>query len=219
MNGAQLIRPMHILVLAKSPVAGRVKTRLCPPFSPAEAAEIAAAALADTLQAADVCAAGRRVLALDGPVGDWLPHGWRVVEQRGDTMGQRLAAAWSDTGGAGLQIGMDTPQVTTALIDAGLAALETADAALGPAHDGGWWALAQRVPDPDAFDEIPMSVPCTGIHQLRRLRQRNARVALLPGLRDVDTVADARAVAAAAPTTHFGRAVARLLSDGSVPTA
>ena len=60
---------VNLLVMAKAPVAGRVKTRLCPPCTPAEAAAIAEAALADTLDAVAACGAGRRIVALDGEPG------------------------------------------------------------------------------------------------------------------------------------------------------
>ena len=72
---------MDLLVLAKEPIPGRVKTRLCPPCTPAEAARLAAACLADTLEAACAAGADRVLVALDGRPGDWLPPGVRVVGQ------------------------------------------------------------------------------------------------------------------------------------------
>ncbi|HEX4865631.1 MAG TPA: DUF2064 domain-containing protein, partial [Acidimicrobiales bacterium] len=115
-------RGCHLLVMAKAPVPGKVKTRLCPPLTPSEAAEVAAAALADTLEAVAGCRADRKILALDGSPGDWIPAGFEVVPQRGDTFNDRLAAAWKHANGPGLQIGMDTPQVTSELLDSCLAA-------------------------------------------------------------------------------------------------
>ena len=82
----------ELLVIAKEPVAGRVKTRLCPPFSPAEAAELAAASLADTLETLLALPARRRVLVLDGRPGDWVPPGFEVVPQSGGGLDERLAA-------------------------------------------------------------------------------------------------------------------------------
>ena len=82
---------LHLLVLAKSPEPGRVKTRLCPPLSPAEAAAVAAAALADTLEAVHGCGADRKILALDGRPGPWLPPGFEVIEQRGTGLAERTA--------------------------------------------------------------------------------------------------------------------------------
>ena len=103
--------------MAKEPRPGRVKTRLCPPCSPDEAAAVAEAALADTLAAVAACGAARKILALDGEPGPWLPPGFEVVRQRGADFNQRLAAAWSDAGGPGLQLGMDTPQVGAPELD------------------------------------------------------------------------------------------------------
>ncbi len=86
--------PTEVLVIAKEPVAGRVKTRLCPPFTPAEAAELAAAALADTLEAVLALPARRRVLVLDGRPGPWVPPGFDVVPQSAGGLDERLAAAF-----------------------------------------------------------------------------------------------------------------------------
>jgi uncharacterized protein len=86
---------VDLIVLAKEPVPGRVKTRLCPPCSPAEAASLAAAALADTLAAATASGADRVVLALDGRVGPWCPPGVHVVTQGTGGLDRRLATAWS----------------------------------------------------------------------------------------------------------------------------
>jgi rSAM/selenodomain-associated transferase 1 len=185
---------MNVLVMAKSPVAGRVKTRLCPPCTPAEAAAIAEAALADTLDAVAACGAGRRIVALDGAPGPWLPPGFEVIPQVDGAFDHRLAAAWSAAGGAGVQIGMDTPQVTPALLDDALATLDATDAALGFAVDGGWWAIGLRRPDARVFAGIPMSTAQTGSAQRARLRLLGLSVTMLPALVDLDTVADLPAV-------------------------
>jgi hypothetical protein len=198
-----------VLVVAKAPVPGRVKTRLCPPLSSKEAAAVAAAALADTLAAVAACGADRRIVALDGAPDDWLPAGFTVIPQRGTSLTARLAAAWRDAAGPGLQIGMDTPQVTGPLLDVCLATAADArtTAALGLADDGGWWALGLRQGwDADVFAGVPMSTPDTGAAQLRRLWARGHRVAMLPRLRDVDHPADARAVAQEIPESRFAQA-------------
>jgi uncharacterized protein len=198
-----------LLVIAKAPVPGRVKTRLSPPCTPRQAADLAAAALADTLAAAARARrAARRVLVLDGEADGWVPDGFAVVPQRGEGLAARLAAAFEDAGGPAFLVGMDTPQVTPALLDAGLAALERADAAFGAALDGGYWGIGLRRADPDAFRGVPMSEERTGAVQRARLAALNLRTAMLPPLRDVDTIADARAVAAEAPGTRFASALA-----------
>ena len=196
-------------MLAKAPVAGRVKTRLCPPFTPAEAAVLAEAALRDTLDAAAGAGADRLLVALDGHPGDWLPHGAVVVDQGAGTLAQRLARAWSHVRGGALQIGMDTPQVTPALLADGLAALDHpgTDAVLGLAEDGGWWAIGMHRADPAAFAGVPMGRDDTGDRQRKQLHALGHRVTLLPTLLDVDTVADALAVAALVPHTRFAAAV------------
>ncbi|TWH68719.1 hypothetical protein JD77_03717 [Micromonospora olivasterospora] len=148
-----------LLVLAKAPVPGRVKTRLCPPVRPAEAAEVAAAALLDTLDAARAAPDVVPVLALAGRLAGAVRGaelraalaGWRVLPQRGAGLAERLAHAHADAAAAFpgrpvLQIGMDTPQVGPAELAAASARLATVDAVLGPAADGGWWALGLRDP-------------------------------------------------------------------------
>ncbi|MFG3256797.1 DUF2064 domain-containing protein [Streptomyces sp. NPDC048172] len=199
-----------LLVVAKEPVPGRVKTRLTPPFSPGEAARLACAALTDTLAAVAATPADRRVLVLDGAPGAWLPDGLdlEVLPQAAGGLDERLADAFSQVAGPALLIGMDTPQVTPRLLARGLA-LARGGAALGPAADGGFWALGLAAPDPSLVRGVPMSTSGTGDAQLRRLVLAGLVVGELPTLRDVDTAADAFAVAATAPTTHFAHALTR----------
>lgn len=201
---------MRVLVLAKAPVPGRVKTRLQPPLTAVQAADVAAAALHDTLTAVVASGASERVLALDGEPGAWLPPGWRVIDQRGATFPQRLSAAWADGDGPTVQIGMDTPQVTASVLDDAMAGLEEHDCLLGPASDGGWWALGMRAAAPGAFEGVPMSTPTTCARQQQRLRELGLQPALLPTLTDVDTWTDALEVAAEAEDTRFADVVNHL---------
>jgi uncharacterized protein len=202
-----------LLVIAKEPVPGRVKTRLCPPCTYDEAALLAQAALEDTLAACDAAAATRRVLVLDGRPGDWVPAGWDVIPQRGDGLAARLAAAFADAGGPAFLVGMDTPHVRPRLLRDGLAAVEAVDAAFGPADDGGYWAIGLREPDPAVFARVPMSRVYTGAVQRARLAAHGLRTVDLPSLRDVDDIADARAAAAAAPGGRFAAALAAIEPD------
>jgi uncharacterized protein len=199
-----------LIVIAKAPRAGHSKTRLCPPCTPRQAAALARAALADTLQAARATPAARHVLVLEGEPGDWLPPGFEVVPQRGRGLDERLAHAFADVGGPALLVGMDTPQVTPRDLGDGLARLAApgVDAVLGPAPDGGYWAIGLREPDPRAFLGVPMSTAQTCRAQRARLARLGLRVGELPALRDVDLIADARAVAALAPRGRFARALA-----------
>ncbi|MFD7325666.1 DUF2064 domain-containing protein [Streptomyces sp. NPDC059875] len=194
-----------LLVIAKEPVPGRVKTRLTPPFSPAQAARLAEAALADTLATVLATPAERRVLVLAGAPGAWLPAGFEVVPQGSGGLDERLAAAFGHCTGPALLIGMDTPQVTPELLGAGMD-FKDCDASFGPAEDGGFWALGLATPDPALLRGVPMSVPRTGAEQRRRLTGAGLLVRDLPALRDVDTAADARSVAETAPGSRFAGA-------------
>ncbi|MEW2565810.1 DUF2064 domain-containing protein [Streptomyces sp. NPDC047070] len=196
-----------LLVIAKEPRPGRVKTRLTPPFTPAEAAALAEASLADTLCAVAATPATRRVLVLEGAPGPWLPPGFDVVPQCEGGLDERLAAAFAGCDGPTLLIGMDTPQVTPALLSVDLT---RCDAVFGPAEDGGFWALGLAEPDPWLLRGVPMSTPGTGAVQRGRLVAAGLRVRDLPPLRDVDTAADAEAVAALAPRGRFAVRLAGL---------
>ena len=209
--------PRTVVVLAKSPVPGRVKTRLTSLLSPEAAADVATAALADTLDAVAGLAADH-VLALDGPAGPWVPPGFDVIRQGPGGLDRRLAAAfddvWARHPGPVLLVGMDTPQLAPQLSAVDLAGH---DAVLGLAQDGGFWAVGLRAPDPALFLGVPMSEPTTGAEQLERLRAHGLRVALLPTLRDVDDPDDADAVARAVPGSRFARRwhAARRAAEGS----
>ncbi len=200
-----------LAVIAKAPAPGRSKTRLCPPCTPDEAAVLAEAALCDTLAAMLAApTAARRVLVLDGSPGSWLPPGIDVVAQRGSGLGERLAAAFEDLGGPAFLVGMDSPQVTPRLLACGLRAVERHGAALGMARDGGYWGIGLRTSQPAAFAGVPMSVARTGAAQLERLRTLGLAPARLAVLRDVDAIADARAVARQAPDGRFAAALAAI---------
>ena len=212
----------RLVVLAKEPRPGRVKTRLCPPFSPHQAAALAAAALADTFSAVRgaVAEAARHdivvqpVLVLDGSRGEWLDEAWgsdaapAVLPQREGGLDERIAGAFDDASVSGqptMLIGMDTPQVGAERLLRAMQELlrPGCDAVFGRAFDGGWWCLGMAEADPDLVRGIPTSTSLTGRRQLNRLMRAGLRVSLLDSLRDVDTVADADAAAALVPDGRF----------------
>lgn len=207
----------RVLVVAKAPVPGQVKTRLGAEVGMDLAAELAAAALLDTLTACRAAVgAGHCLLALSGDLADAVRaeeiatalKGWRTYPQRGDDLGQRLANAHADmpAGAPVLQIGMDTPQVDPGSLHAAAAALQDADAVLGPAVDGGWWLLGLREPAAgEALRDVPMSTPATYDLTRGALEDRGLRVVTTSTMRDVDTTADADAVAAGHRETEFAR--------------
>lgn len=207
--------PAHVLVVAKAPVAGQAKTRLGAEVGMAAAAELAAAALLDTLAAAAAYAGpGRCHVALagdlaDGAAADELRRaldGWVVRPQIGGGFDERLAHAHADVPGPVVQVGMDTPQLTPALLAEVVAGLASHDAVLAPAEDGGWWALALRDPGAaGALRGVPMSTPETYVATRAALEDAGLSVGTASTLVDVDEVDDAHRVAAAAPSTRFAR--------------
>jgi rSAM/selenodomain-associated transferase 1 len=198
-------------VIAKQPVPGRVKTRLTPPCSPVQAAELAAASLRDTLAAVAGTPAARRVLVFEGDPTDWCPPGFDTIAQRGDGLGERLQAAFDEVPGPALLVGMDTPQLTSGHLSAALEQLNRpgVDTVIAPTDDGGYWCVGFSHPVPDAFVGVPMSSEQTYAHQLARFDELGLSVALAPRLRDVDTIADARIVAEETPDSHFAVALAQ----------
>ncbi len=207
----------QVLVLAKAPRAGQVKTRLCPPYSPEQAAQLAAAALADTLGVVASAPAARHLLVLEGDAGEGVvPPPFGVIGQRGEGLDERLAAAFDDgyrhAALPQLLLGMDTPQVSRPLLIEALATLTEprCDAVIGPTMDGGYWCLGLARPDSRALLGVPMSTTHTYDAQCERLARRGLRTRVLPLLRDVDTAPDAWAVAREVPHTTFAQVLRSL---------
>lgn len=210
-----------VLVMAKAPVPGQAKTRLGAQVGHRVAADLAAAALLDTL---DVCETvfpepNRRHVALTGDLGT-AAHGdrlaarlarWTVHPQRGETFARRLAHAHRDvavaTGRPVVQIGTDTPHLAAAdLAHVAARVGDGNDAVLGPAEDGGWWVLAvSRHGLARCLREVQMSTGRTYLDTLNALQGCGARVARAVTLLDVDTAEDAARAAQAAPGTRFAR--------------
>jgi glycosyltransferase A (GT-A) superfamily protein (DUF2064 family)/SAM-dependent methyltransferase len=200
-----------VVILAKEPKPGRVKTRLQSRFTAHEAAQLAAAALRDTQRAVRASRIHRRILCWDGDPSDFA-DGFDVVPQRTGTLNDRLAGAFDDLGQFGpvrvLLIGMDTPQISGALLDADW---EDCDAVIGLSEDGGFWAIGLRTTDAArVFAGIEMSTPRTGSAQLARLLNLGRSVKLLPPLRDIDEPSDAAYVADRYPGLEFSRRYAAL---------
>ena len=191
---------MHVTIIAKAPVAGLVKTRLCPPCSGEQAARVAVAALADTFGAvASVAAAtgARMVLLIDGAPQTWMPTEFEIVHQRGDGLGARLCNGFADLG-PGVIIGMETPAVAGALVR-GIDAVRRGRDVIGLATDGGYWMIGLSPASVRlggaVFDGVPMSCSNTGLSQLRRLHALGRDVHMLPIARDLDTFDDLLAIA------------------------
>lgn len=194
-----------LIVIAKEPIPGRVKTRLHPPYTLAQAAEIAVASLDDTLETLARIPATRRVLCFDGATAPAAAADFEVVPQVEGGLDERLAAIFDAVDEDAVLVGMDTPQLDAEV----LAPIfepwpEGVDAWFGPATDGGFWllALAARPGRGDLIRGVPMSRDDTGALQRARLVDAGLGVRDVPALRDVD---DAHALAAVAQAIPHSR--------------
>lgn len=205
-----------VLVVAKAPIPGMAKTRIAASVGQEAAADLAAAALLDTLDVATGCG-GSVVVALTGDLaasarsvelGSAL-DGVAVIPQRGSGFAVRLANAHADAAGHDpvVQIGMDTPQISVDDLLAADAFVDAAGAAIGLAEDGGWWLLgladASRAA---ALVDVPMSVPETAARTLEAIGGDPPHLRVL---RDMDTWDDAVAIAGEIPSSRVAEAVKR----------
>ncbi len=203
---------MQLVVLANEPRAELMDGRLSPPWTLGQAAKVREAALADTLATVAATPASRRVLALDGEPGPWLPDEFDVVAQRGGTLGNLLFGAFEDCFHVAdepvVLIGMDTPQVTDEqLLTVRMLLDTTADAVMGLTPTGGSWLIGLRHLHPDAFSGVPASDDDTGHAQLERLRACDYRVTLTDELRDLVDARDAVEIAGQMPGSRLAAAV------------
>lgn len=199
-----------VLVVAKAPVPGLAKTRLAATVGERVAADIAAAALLDTLDAVSQTPVTHRVVAMTGDLEQSCRAteirerlaAFTVIDQRGDGFADRLANAHADAAAATaqpvLQIGMDTPQVRPELLADCARQLRRVPALLGMACDGGWWVLGVAdAATAECVRDVPMSQPDTGVLTLGALKRSGISVHLVDELHDVDTVDDIPSVRAA----------------------
>ncbi|MBT2555920.1 DUF2064 domain-containing protein [Arthrobacter sp. ISL-5] len=213
---------LTVAVIAKECLPGRVKTRLVPPLTPAGAAELAQLSLTRTLDTVRRLPARHRLLVMDGTPLTRDATGFTVISQGAGTLDERLADICDGAEGPLLILGMDTPQLSPghlgALFSDWSSEAPVHDAWLGPAEDGGFWAIALLRPLGALIRGVPMSTETTGTRQLARLNRHGLATGLLPVLRDMDVFADAVEIAAALPGTDFASAVsatsARLARSG-----
>jgi rSAM/selenodomain-associated transferase 1 len=193
--------PAHdtLIVFARHPVAGRVKTRLSPALPPALAASLYNALLADTLAAVAGCGGARRELwwadeASAEALAVAVPAGFAQRQQGAGNLGARLseasAAALAEPNARVAIIGSDAPALTAAHLDAAFAALDAHDVVLGPASDGGYWLIALRRPAPVLFEGLAWSTSAVLRETRARAERAGLSVALLETLSDLDTPAD-----------------------------
>ncbi|MFP8904982.1 TIGR04282 family arsenosugar biosynthesis glycosyltransferase [Streptomyces atacamensis] len=193
-----------VLVMAKEPRPGTVKTRLHPLLGPARCADLQAELIRHTL--GTVLSQGPRTYLAYAPGGgpaaarDTAPDSVRLITQRGGNLGQRLAAAtgeaFADGAGPLLVIGTDAPTLTGDLLATALTALDGRDVVLGPALDGGYYLIGTHAPHPRLFglDPACWSTDKVLAATLALAADQGLRTELIPPLRDLDTPEDAAAL-------------------------
>lgn len=189
-------------LFAKSPTPGRVKTRLTPPLSEAEAARVARACLEATIETLVPAArTARWTLFLDGPEEPWITalaraNGMRVAPQSGEDLGARLKAAFralrDEGAGRVIALGTDSPTLPPARILEAVSALAASDVVLGPTEDGGYYLVGSRGPGAEEaiFRDIPWSTERVLAMTLARAAESGLSVSLLPAWYDVDDLED-----------------------------
>lgn len=192
-----------VVVMAKRPVEGRVKTRMVPPLTARQACDLHTAMLRCVLARLERFVPGRKVLALDaageergeagitGPVPGVDTSAWKLVGQGEGDLGQRLLHVWQGIGGGEVAFfGIDSPDVPKRVLAGLWAVLQYADAAAGPTHDGGYWTLLARRKAPKLLESIDWGT--TGVYHQSRCAAASAGLTWgeLPRWHDVDDAHD-----------------------------
>jgi uncharacterized protein len=190
-----------LLIFAKQPVPGRVKTRLSPPLLPEEATELYGCMLGDVLATAASLQDVQKYLFYDGGE-EALEYfrarfpGMTCVPQRGKELGERMAEAlrevFSRGNGAAVIIGSDSPDLPRAFIEDAFGRLEQGEkgAVIGPSEDGGYYLIGMATLHRQLFQDIPWSSAHVMDETLKMAGEAGIGVSLLPLWRDVDTAAD-----------------------------
>jgi len=194
------MRPVAVAIMAKAPSAGGVKTRLTPPLTAAQAADLYRCFLLDKIDQVRTLSDVEPVVAYTPAeareVFAALAPGFTLLAQRGDDLGARLDTGLADLlarGHAGaIAIDSDTPTLPTAFLQRGVDLLASAgaDVVVGPCHDGGYYLIGVRTARPELFQNIPWSTPAVLSATLRRARAAGLTAICLPEWFDVDTATD-----------------------------
>jgi len=189
-----------LCVMAKAPEPGKVKTRLCPPLSPDEAAELYRCFLMDRIAQAREVGGVERALAYTPAaavaVFAAMAPGLTLLPQRGGDLTSRLVAVcgqlFRNDYDAVILIDSDSPTLPTEYLDRAVAVMKAADhdVVLGPSDDGGYYLIGMRRPHPELFEDVPWSTPTVLAETEERASALRLTSARLPAWYDVDTAAD-----------------------------
>lgn len=188
-----------LAVMTKAPRAGQVKTRLVPPLTPEQAAQLNICFLHDTAQAiTKACDASARGVGVFTPVGsesayiDVLPENFELLPQRGDRFGERLSFAAADLFQCGFAsvclIDSDSPTVSPEAYAQAVELLSRPKdrVVLGPSDDGGYYLIGIKRPHPELFERIDWSTERVCEQTKHRAHELGLEVNLLPAGYDVD---------------------------------
>ena len=195
-----------LAVMTKAPQAGRVKTRLVPPLTPEQAAELNKCFLRDTAAAISNAAGADTAcgIAVYTPVGaesaytDILPADFSLLPQRGDKFGERLYFAVEDLFKCGFEsvclIDSDSPTVPAENFAEAVELLSTIEdrVVLGPSDDGGYYLVGMKKPHRHLFEKIDWSTERVLNQTVQRAAEIDLEVKLLPTGFDVDDDAGLR---------------------------
>lgn len=205
------MKPVRILIFAKAPVPGKVKTRLIPALGEAGAARLALRMFELALEQAQAAAIGPIELCMSPAPGapDWadikIPADIETSDQGEGDLGERMARAARrciEHGDAVLLTGTDCPDLTAARLREAAARLADHDAVLYPAADGGYPLLGLHTFDASLFSEIPWSTEVVARLTLERMLELHWRVWVGDTLRDIDEPADLAHLPWAEPLTR-----------------
>ena len=202
-------QPAALAIFAKAPVPGQVKTRLCPPLTPDEAATLHGSFVIDILERTKAAVAKLK-LPLDrylacAPASTLVffqimeeRQSVKLIDQVGDDLGARMQQAFTTLFGKGYQrvfiVGTDVPSLPLDHYKQALALLETHDVVLGPALDGGYYLIGLTQPRPELFTDIAWSTDRVLATTQEKAAGLGLKTALLPPWRDVDTIEDLKAL-------------------------
>lgn len=214
-----------LIVFAKRPTPGGVKTRLTPTLTPEDAARLYEAFLRDALIAYQALDVDVRLYVSPSPEpmpGTLMPEGVSLHEQQGPGLGARMKIAFVESFGAGYErlviIGTDHPTLPTAFIEQAFDALATPGSiCIGPSDDGGFYLIGMNDFYPELFHDMRYSHADVFAQTLERAGRTGARLAVLPPWYDVDTPDALRRLVAdlddpALDAAHTRRVVAALLA-------
>jgi rSAM/selenodomain-associated transferase 1 len=188
-----------LIIVAKEPVPGLTKTRLCPPFTPQSAAELYRCLMLDTLALMDRLEIADRTVAYTpaaarGYFESLAPNGFRLISQEGAILGERLANALGHHFDLGYQrvviMNSDGPTLPLACLAEAFSGLDGADVTLGPGHDGGYYLIGMKRLHRELFQEIAWSTGHVIPQTLAICRRLGLSVHQLPEWYDVDVEAD-----------------------------